>query len=513
MKTLRSWGLPGRASIALALALMGAAAVQSSASASVIEGWRHSWDTGPVFATDPSGVGRILFSRDTVAPQAGEPYGRIMNSTIDGSYVGFQMPPMPGRPTDITVPGNVDRFAYTGAQGVCNLVYQEASAALVNCDYGADSSDPDYSEDGKQLAYVKAGRIHLDRPWSPEPVVIGSPPGADMFTARQPAFALYGERVVFAAEGSDSGQILDGIWSAPTDGTGSPTRLTGSTGSAGCISDSEPEWRPVEEKVVFVRSDTGCGGGNLIPGIWQVDPDTAWSDGAWPQGEKLSSDFSVVDSAAEPVTSQDGKMVAYARHNRFTGADSSRIHLIDANGDRQLSSSVSDGNITLDTHPSFSANGRYAAFAREIPPMDASRRSGIFRIGSDGTGQTQITESYSYYQQGGGLTGPDIYLTVSPKRPVLKKGRPLRLKVQLHNQSDRRLTNMRLCAKTGRRIVKSSRRCVKLKGIDSGGKAKRTFGLRRHGKAGNQGWTKAEFRALGGGASGSPSASVKIRLR
>ncbi len=510
MGSLGSWRGFGKLAALAAAIVCCVQLTQAGASASTIEGWKHSWDTGPVFA-ETSGGGRILFARDEVAPQEGQPAGRIMNATIDGNYVGRQTVTNPGPLTDITVPDYVDRFAYVNAKGVCKVDLRSSDGAQETCDFGAGSSQPAYSPDGTRLAYVKSGSIWIER-WPLPPIEVGDLPTASSFTAKQPVFSADGSRVFFVVEGSDSGQSLAGIWSAASDGTGIPARLTGTADTSPCFADFEPTWRRVEDKVVFVRSKAGCGA-NGVAGIWQIDPDTAWNDSAWPQGELLSDDSVEASEYSQPTASRDGGLVAYTRLSEKHEGPGSRIHLIDAAGDRALSSPPAGSAGSMDAHPTISANGRYVAFQREIPRGDVSWTSGIFRIDASGANQIGITKSYSYYQQGGGLTGPSIGLSVTPRNPVLKKGKELRLEVTLRNRSGKRLRNVRICAKTGRRLIRPRPPCAKIKKVGPRADVTRTFWPTRHGRAGRQGSTRISFRAFNTLPAELPQATVRIKLR
>jgi Tol biopolymer transport system component len=154
--------------------------------------------------------------------------------------------------------------------------------------------------------------------------------------------------------------------------------------------DQLPTFSPDGSKIVFVNTDFPIAPGELeefpagVPG----------ADGLYVMDANGENRTRVLNPAGnplgDPVFSPDGSRIAFTRDVREEGPDALELHVINVDGSnervltrpRQVA-----GTTEYDTNPAWSPDGSRIAVERK----STGARSGIWAIGADGLGETQLT--------------------------------------------------------------------------------------------------------------------------
>jgi len=239
---------------------------------------------------------------------------------------------------------SVARAAFTGYNGGTspNIAYDNG----VNIDSTGGLSitratDPAWSPDGSQIAFVQGGSVKVAPVASPSSTTtIG--------TGGQPAWSPDGSKIAFRGSDGD-------IYSAASSGTGTPTDLTNSPSD-----DEDPAWSPSGSQIAFARQAPV---GSTFAGTFAI---YAMSDSG--SGQTQLTSFGFMDR--RPAWSGDGGTIVF--DSTRDGANR-QIYSVNSSGGNptRLSNSTND-----DFGPTYAPEGDPIAFART--------GSGIFTMASGG---------------------------------------------------------------------------------------------------------------------------------
>lgn len=266
-------------------------------------------------------------------------------------------------------PGTNGQIAYVAAQGSGKifLVNPDGSNARRLTTGTQNESDPTYSADGSRVAFTsRSGTLTPQRG-----IAVANSDGTNLSSVTgaqgiddKPAFSPDGKQIVFTSH-RDDGTLRNGpeIY-IMGDGGESPRRLTSNT-----VSDDDPTFSPDGARIAFTsRRNAGD------EGIFIMNRD----------GSSPALLLPTADGDREPTFSPDGTRIAFTS----TRDGDEEIYIANIADPLPVRLTFSDG---LNFTPAFSPDGTRLAFA--------STRTGsseIWVMNSDGTGQTQITNTADF---------------------------------------------------------------------------------------------------------------------
>lgn len=260
------------------------------------------------------------------------------------------------------------RIVYTrsGSGGLdIFLMYGDGSGQVNITNYQGDDSEPDWSPDGKKIAFASrrdnAGRkIYVMNDDGSQPTKITNGAGEDGY----PNWSPDGQKILFGRYGVTNGS---GLYVVKADGT-ELLRLTTNP------MDYAAVWSPDGTKIAFANSDAD---GNR----------SIYVASATGRGRvKITHDIA---NNSMPAWSPDGTKIAFMS-NRDT-PNYSQIFVMDADGGNPTRlTNVDRGDAG---YPSWSADGTKIIFHRY---PEGSWDNEIYTMNPDGTDQVNITNSPTY---------------------------------------------------------------------------------------------------------------------
>jgi Tol biopolymer transport system component len=220
-------------------------------------------------------------------------------------------------------PGDNGLIAYACGADIC-VVEADGTGGKTLV---ASATDPAWSADGLELAYVKAGVGILVSTVDSTGTITGTITTGAAATARHPTWSPDGLKIAYTNGGD--------IWTINADTTGGATNLT----QSGVGNDTDPAWSPSGTSIAYASDETGGseiytmnanGSGQTrltVNGVPDVQPD--WSpDGTklvFAEGTAPSQALWTVNSdgtgasrlgnldvpGSEPAWSPDGALIAY----------------------------------------------------------------------------------------------------------------------------------------------------------------------------------------------------------
>jgi RTX calcium-binding nonapeptide repeat (4 copies)/WD40-like Beta Propeller Repeat len=247
----------------------------------------------------------------------------------------------------LALPGAVAQAAFPGTNGL--IAFERGADIYTLTTDGsntvnllvAGASDPAWSPDGDQLAFVQGGSIKV--------LTIGGSTSAALDTGTSPSWSPDGTLLVYE-KSSD-------IWVIAA--SGGAARMLASSGSA---SDDDPAWSPVDDLIAFTRTD-GDADINLM-----TAPDSVTSGGGVIQPALTNN----AANDADPSWTYDGEAIAFATDRHGV----KQVYRIVATGAPGSESRLTN-TLTDDAEPAYSPEGDDVAFSRA--------GSGIVTIGSSVT--------------------------------------------------------------------------------------------------------------------------------
>ena len=264
--------------------------------------------------------------------------------------------------------GDNGKIAYTCGSSICTINPDGTGATTLSA-LPANSSDPSWSDDGSQIAFLDAANgIAVANADGTGAGTIGA--GA---TSSQPTFSADGLRVAYAKQGD--------IWSSLASGNGQEQHLTTSAAT-----DADPQFSPDGSELAFARDDGATG-----YDIWELD----LSDGTETQVTATAGD------ERNPTWSPSGFTLVYS--------SSTNGHLFAVSAFATQSTTPTDLGVP-GTQPAYSPDGTKIAFVDggQLKYMVAQQNGAVTPIA--GTA---------------GATQPDWQSVTPAPPPVVTSGPPV----------------------------------------------------------------------------------------
>jgi Tol biopolymer transport system component len=216
--------------------------------------------------------------------------------------------------------GDNGKIAYTCGAGICTIS-PDGTGATTLSSLPANASDPSWSDDGSQLAFLDpATGISVANADGTGVGQLGS--GS---TAAEPTFSADGLRVAYAKQGD--------LWSILASGNGQEEHLT-----ATAATDADPQYSPDGSEIAFARNDGATG-----YDIWVLD----LSSGTATQVTAAAGD------ERNPTWSPNGTTIVYS--------SSSNGHLFSISSSATPSTPPTDLGVP-GTQPAYSPDGTKIVF-------------------------------------------------------------------------------------------------------------------------------------------------------
>jgi hemolysin type calcium-binding protein/WD40 repeat protein len=216
--------------------------------------------------------------------------------------------------------GDNGKLAYTCGTTICEI-NPDGTGATTLSSLPAGSSDPSWSDDGTQLAFVD--------PATGISIAMADGSGEGQLgagsTSTQPTFSADGLRVAYAKQGD--------LWSILASGNGQEQHLT-----ATAATDADPQYSPDGSELAFARNDGATG-----YDIWVLD----LSNGTATQVTATAGD------ERNPTWSPSGATIVYS--------SSTNGHLFSVSAFAVSSTTPTDLGVS-GTQPAFSPDGTKIAF-------------------------------------------------------------------------------------------------------------------------------------------------------
>ena len=227
----------------------------------------------------------------------------------------------------------------------------------------ADDGNPDWSPDGKKIAFVRGVDIYVMDADGTNPVNLTNNPVEHNW----PAWSPDGRKIAFASKGTGG---LD-IYVMNADGTNQVAITSGSL-------DLSPTWSRRGDKIAFVRVMPSQGSAPPITDIYLINPD--------------GSDLTNITNSVFPVENNSpswgpSRRIVLAGDLPNLEFQNSEIFVMNDDGSRRVNLS---NDPAYDFEPSLSPNGRHIVFTRGSDVPNAYNYD-VFVMNAKGKNQRNLT--------------------------------------------------------------------------------------------------------------------------
>jgi Tol biopolymer transport system component/uncharacterized protein YjbI with pentapeptide repeats len=266
---------------------------------------------------------------------------------------------------------------------------------------GSTAVDPDWSPDGKKIAFARIVEESTAASATPESIpsiVVMNADGSGQrelldAPASDPAWSPDGKKIAFS-KSTPGG--LSSIYVMNADGSGDPKRLTTERGAR----DTDPAWSPDGTKIAFQSTRPGTPEplplppnqtGSLLSNTEIYVIDACCEEGDTNKPQPLTGS---IGWNADPAWSPDGTEIAFTymsfRHTCRYGCETvvrtTDVYKMDADGcDKRRLTPADPDNGHPEQGPAWSPDGKQIAYVR-----GSTASSAIYKIDSDGSDPTSL---------------------------------------------------------------------------------------------------------------------------